>query len=125
MNKVILTIKHLKIPTIGPNAYHSGTYETQYLTKIINALIIRGSFPSAWKHATVTFIFKSGDLNNVNNYRPISLFPVLSEVVEKVVAQQPTAFLQSKELLSKRQHGFKARLSTETAPTTLTNKLYG
>ncbi len=71
-----------------------------------------------------TPIFKNGDRNNVNNYRPISLLPILSKILEKIVAQQLSAFLESKRILSKTQHGFRPQLSTETALITLTNKLY-
>ena len=55
-----------------------------------------GKFPSAWKHDTVTHIFESGDRNDVNNFRPISLLPILSKVMEKIVAQQLTTFLHRK-----------------------------
>ncbi len=78
MNTVILTIKHLKhtnsVGSDGISLQHlrdSLPVIVHYLTTIINTSIVTGNFPSAWKHATVTPFFKSGDSHNVNNYRPI------------------------------------------------------
>lgn len=39
--------------------------------------------PSAWKMALVTSIFKSGEKSDMANYRPISILPVVSKIVEK------------------------------------------
>ncbi len=50
--------------------------------------------------------------------------PILSKILEKIVAQQLSAFLESKRTLSRTQHGFRPQLSAETALITLTNKLY-
>ncbi len=130
MNTAILNIKHLKKhQSCGsdaislPHIRDSLTVIIHYLT-IINTSIVTGNLFSAWKHATVTPIFKSGDRSDVGNYRPISLLPILSKVFEKVVAQQHTALLQSKEIFSKYQHGFRPQLSTKTALTTLPTTLY-
>ncbi len=131
MTTVILILKRLK----NTNSVGSDSISLQhlrdslpvivhYLTTIINTSIVTGNFPSAWKHGTVTPIFKSDDRNNVNNYRPISLLPILSKVLKKIVAQQLSAFHESKQILSKTQHGFRPQLSTETVLLTLTNKLY-
>ncbi len=54
-----------------------------YITCIINTSLGTGIFPKAWKHAMVVPIFKNGDCNNVNNYRPISLLPIISKILEK------------------------------------------
>ena len=130
-NTVILTIKHLKSTnSAGTDGItlrflkDSLTVTISYLTTIINTSIVTGKFPSAWKQATVIPIYKSGDRNSVSNYRPISLLPVLSKVLEKIVANQLSAFLESKHLLSNSQHGFRPKLSTETALTTIASHLY-
>lgn len=69
-------------------------------------------------------IFKAGDSNDPGNYRPISLLPIFSKILEKVIARQLSRFLEENYLLSKTQHGFRASLSTENALLTLFNKLY-
>ncbi len=69
-------------------------------------------------------LFKNGDRDCVNNYRPVSILPIVSKVLEKIVAEQLSYYLESNKLLSNCQHGFRCRLSTETALTTITDKIY-
>ena len=47
-----------------------------------------GVFPNKMKLAKVNSIYKKYDPTQVTNYRPISLLPVLSKVVEQTIAQQ-------------------------------------
>ena len=58
------------------------------LTLIINQILKTGVFPSQLKIAKVIPIFKKDDNKTFNNYRPISLLPVLSKVVEQVISSQ-------------------------------------
>ena len=51
----------------------------------------------------------------VSNYRPISILPVMSKVIEKIAADQLILHLNSSQLLHPMQHGFRAHHSTETA----------
>ncbi len=95
-----------------------------YLTCIVNTSIVTGIFPSTWKHDLVVPLFKSGDTKDFNNYRPISLLLILSKILEKVVAGQLSHYLEINKLLSNTQHGFRPRLSTETALTVITDKIY-
>ncbi len=67
---------------------------------------------------------KNGDPSDVNNYCPVSLLPILSKVLEKIVAQQLSNFLQPNNLIANSQHGFRPKLSTETALLTVTNTIY-
>lgn len=95
-----------------------------YITCILNTSIVTGTFPQQWKEAIIVPILKSGNTDEPQNYRPISLLPILSKILEKVIACQLSNYLEENHLLSNTQHGFRARLSTETALTTLTNLLY-
>ena len=54
-------------------------------------------------------------MSNPSNFRPISLVPVITKVVERVVHQQLYRYLSYNHLLSSAQHGFRPRHSTETA----------
>ena len=58
------------------------------LTYIINLSISTGIFPNAWKLAKVTPIFKEDAKTDPNNYRPISVLPVVSKLIERVVFNQ-------------------------------------
>jgi hypothetical protein len=53
------------------------------LTKLMNHCMLTGSFPAVWKIAKVIPLHKSGDKSNKNNYRPVSILPVLSKVLER------------------------------------------
>ena len=55
------------------------------ITKMVNASVREAVFPQAWKSAIVTPIFKSGSVNDVSNYRPISILPIVSKVPEKAL----------------------------------------
>ncbi len=83
-NPVILTLKNIeKSKAFGSDNISlrfindSLFIIASYLTVITNTSISTGQFPTAWKHATVTPLFKSGEKDNPNNYRPISILPVL------------------------------------------------
>ena len=85
------------------------------LTLIINQSLNTGIFPEKLKIAKVLPIFKKDDEFLLNNYRPISLLPALSKILEKVVFQQLYSFFDSLNLFYSSQHGFKTLHSTETA----------
>lgn len=128
---VILTIKNLnETRSVGSDGIPMKFIKDSlhvvacYITCIINTSIVTGLFPTAWKHALVVPLFKSGDVNDLSNYRPISLLPIVSKVLEKIVSVQLTQFLESNNLLSNTQHGFRPKLSTETALTVITDKIY-
>ena len=59
-------------------------------------------------------LFKSGNENDLNNYQPISLLPVFSKILEKVVKQQLVSCLEN-NIMCKEQFGFKPKMDTEHA----------
>ncbi|CAB4036183.1 Hypothetical predicted protein, partial [Paramuricea clavata] len=86
-----------------------------YLTKIFNLSLRCGSFPDIWKKGRVTPIFKSGDPTSSNNYRPITILPTLSKLLERIVHHQVYNYLQEHKLLASQQFGFSSKLSTTIA----------
>ncbi len=86
-----------------------------YLTCIVYTSVVTGIVPTAWKHVLAIPLSKSGDVSDFNNFRPVSLLLIISKVLEKIVANQLTHVLETKKLLSNSQHGFRSKLSTETA----------
>ena len=88
---------------------------TRSLTFIINQSITTGIFPNAWKRARVSPIFKEDLRTDPNNYRPISVLPVVSKLIERVVFNQLYEYLNSNNLLTESQSGFRPMFSTETA----------
>ncbi len=89
------------------------------LTYLINQSLETGLFPTAWKAAKIIPIHKSGLYSNLDNYRPISILPVLSKVIEKLIHRQLLTFFEENKLLSKFQFGFRPKLLTELATTLL------
>ena len=59
-----------------------------------------------WKTAKVIPIHKKRAHNEPENYRPISVLPVLSKVLERAVHQQLSEFLKEQNLLTKYQFGY-------------------
>ena len=82
---------------------------TPSITYIINKSIESGVFPCTWKNAKVNPIFKTGDKDNVNNYRPISILPTLSKIIEKWTASKLMSYLDKYKLLHKNQSGFRKK----------------
>ena len=64
---------------------HLSSIISPILTHLINKSISTGYFPKMLKTARVVPIYKSGDNTNVNNYRPISILPILSKIFEKII----------------------------------------
>ena len=72
-----------------------------------------GSFPSDWKKAKVTCVYKKGSKKCCSNYRPISLLSIPSKVVERYICSILQTHLDSFNLLSEYQWGFRKHSSTE------------
>ena len=87
------------------------------MTHIINLSLSSSIFPTDWKRSKVMPVFKSGSKSDINNYRPISIIPDVSKIIEKVVHLQLSYYLQENKLLNKNQFGFRKRRSTELAST--------
>ena len=70
-------------------------------THLINMSLLTGIVPNDFKIGNVKPLFKSGNVLSLDNYRPITILPILSKILEKCVHAQLMAYLESNELLSK------------------------
>lgn len=95
------------------------------ITYLVNLSIQTNTFPQSWKIAVITPIYKSGDKDQACNYRPISILPVVSKVLEKIVAEQLIEHLENNQLLHPQQFGFRQKHSTETANCFLLEQIKG
>ena len=93
--------KLLKIATdvVGPS-----------LRCIFNQSLLTGIYPSDWKLAKVTPIFKNGSKSDLNNYRPISVIPAVAKIFDQLYN-----YLNVNDLLTSCQSGFRSLHSTLTA----------
>lgn len=87
------------------------------ITGIINRSLSEGYVPQMFKIANVCPRLKkpTADPNTLENYRPVSNLPFLSKVLEKVVAQQITTYLDVNNLVDPLQSAYRKAHSTETA----------
>lgn len=94
---------------------------TPPLTHIINACMNRGIFPDALKRSILCPIYKSGNRDCVNNYRPISILTSLSKIFERIINSRLMKYLESHNLLAATQFGFRSGRSTADAVHELTD----
>ena len=82
------------------------------LTKLINLGYEIKKFPNCLKRAIIRPIYKADDPNNISNYRPIALLPILSKIFERAATDQLMNFFIDNLLLSKTQHAYLKNHST-------------
>ena len=87
-------------------------YLLSSLLHIINTFLTTGTFPDALKHAKAIPLFKGGLKSNMGNWRPISILPMFSKILKKVVHQRLNDHLTNHGLLSETQFGFQRGHST-------------
>ena len=97
---------------------------TPSLALIFNQSISISIFPSDWKIARVTPIFKTGAKQDMENYRPISVISIVSKIMEKLIYNQLYDYLINSNILSNSQHGVRPCHSTTTALLDITNRWY-
>ena len=84
----------------------------EIITLCFNLSLETGIFPCRWKLAKVVPLFKSGDVSNVNNYRPVSLLPLPGKLLEKIVHKHLLNYIETYDLLNSAQGGFRPGHST-------------
>ena len=93
------------------------------LAHICNRSFMTGIFPSELKIANVVPIFKSGDDMVFSNYRPVSVLPVLSKILERLMYNRLILYINRHGLLYEYQFGFQKGKSTHIALITLIDKI--
>ena len=89
----------------------------------LNLSLAAGIVPSQLKQAKVIPIFKSGDPNNADNYRPISLLCTFSKIFEKIMAKRLSTYIEENNILNKFQFGFRKNHSTSHPMVHFLNKI--
>ena len=93
------------------------------LTSLFNISINIGCFPSTWKLAKISLLFKRGSKQDPSNYRPILVLPTFSKLLEKAVHMELYSYLCDNNLLSQKQSGFRLNSSAVTASAMFTDKI--
>ena len=82
------------------------------LTWLYNNCMRLGDFPEIFKFGKVTPIFKKGNAELFENYRPVSILPIFGKIFEKIIYKRFYSFFTSQHVLSSNQFGFRKAHST-------------
>ena len=85
--------------------------------------ISKASFPSQLKIARVSPTFKANSRDEFSNYRPISVLPAFSKIIEKACLNQLLIYLRQNNVIHDSQRGFISDKSTTTAVLTLSDHI--
>ena len=122
-------VKKLKNSLVGPDEISSNVIKhtlnsvVDPLVHIFNLSITHGTFPNELKLAHVTPIYKNGDHFILNNYRPISILPVFSKILERLIYNRLVNYVTSNNILYKHQFGFRENHGTSLALIYLVDKI--
>ena len=93
------------------------------LSEILNISVTLGKYPSKLKLSKITPIFKSGEDNDANNYRPISLLSNFNRIFEKIMYNRMKDYIDKHNLLYSSQYGFRKGHSTQHAILDIVNAI--
>ena len=87
---------------------------TPVLTLVFRQSLESGTLPSIWTTAFVTPVFKKGNRNEAENYRPVSLMCVTCKIFEHVICKHILNHLDRYQILTPLNHGFRTGHSCES-----------
>ena len=125
--KMVRTVKSNACGVDGISAYFLklGIEHSVYaFTDIINASLKFNKFPERWKQSLVKPLPKVSNPTVASDYRPISLLPAFSKIVEKLVAKQMVDYLKRTGYLDNLQSAYKQSHSTITALLNVCDDIY-
>ncbi|CAB0036349.1 unnamed protein product [Trichogramma brassicae] len=86
-----------------------------FITRIFNAAISNGRYPTLWRTSTITPVSKVARPQSPAQTRPIANLPHLARACDRLITLQNSAYLEENSLLSPLQSGFRSGYSTQTA----------
>ena len=107
-------------PNVMKTIKKSIIFPIMYIT---NLSFQTGVFPRELKIANVVPIFEAGDEMVFTNYRPMSVLPVFSKILERLMYNRLIEYINENKLLYKCQFGFQKGKSTYMAVLTLVDKI--
>ena len=93
------------------------------ITNLINLSISLSSFPDDFKIAKLKPLYKKEAKTKPKNYRPISLLPLISKIIERIIHDQTQVFFDENKILYTYQSGFQKHYSTDTCLSYLTDRV--
>ena len=98
---------HLSVKLLKDNK----DFFAAYIAKYFNDSLKSAKFPNCLKSASITPVFKKNTCKSTNNYRPVSVLPVISKMFERIICNQLSAFFE--DIFSKFQCGFRKGYSIQ------------
>lgn len=98
-------------------------YILPILCHLINSCLDESRFPSQWKISRVVPVAKCSNPKDLINLRPISILPMMSKVLERVMCDQMVRYLENNNMIDKFQSGFRSKHSTATALLKITDDI--
>ena len=121
LNEVITIIKSLKnkgnkILDIHPSILKENVnLFGEHFVVLYNLSVLKAAFPMLLKIARVCPAYKSGMVDQIDNYRPISSLPVFSKIFERLTLNRMESFISKHNILTHCQFGFRKGFSTTHA----------
>ena len=91
---------------------------------IFENILLTGIYPDMWKSANIVPIHKKNDKQIIKNYRPISLLPICSKILEKLIFNHLYSYFSTNKLITKNQSGFRSGDSTTNQLIELVNVIH-
>ena len=117
--EVLLAIRKMKNgKSAGPDGLiaeffkNSGNSTVSFLVTLFNHLFDFGVYPANWTESIILPLFKKGDINNVNNYRGISLCDISSKLYSSIINNRLQEWITTNNSTGEHQAGFKRGYST-------------
>lgn len=85
------------------------------LTIVINKIFRDAEYPDSLKSAKIVPIHKKGNVNDINNYRPISLLPIINKITERIILNRLQDFMEDQGINDSEQYGYKKGIGTSDA----------
>jgi len=128
-NEVSKIVMSLKNTSPGCDGIHSKILKQTFplysrvLTHVLNLSLLQGIFPKSMKIARVIPLYKAGDHMQISNYRPVSILPLFSKVLEKLMYNRLLNYINEYDILHKYQFGFREKHNTNMALITLVDNI--
>ena len=94
------------------------------LKYLFNLSIVKEIFPDDLKIAKVTPIHKADSSSNISNYRPMSVLPCFSKMLERIMYNRLQKYLKDQNILYNKQFGFRTGHSTQHVIAQLVDQIY-
>ena len=111
-------VKNMKNVGAGIDGINANLFKRTFpaiineMVHLINICLQCGVFPDALKIAIVKPIYKGGDKASFTNYRPISILPYISKILEKIIHLRIMTYVLDANILNNKQFGFQKNKST-------------